>query len=122
MSRILIVDDHHSFRESARLLLEQRGYVVAGEAIDARTALEAVERLRPDGVLLDVQLGSDNGFTVCPALKRGRPELVVLLVSAADCHHAEPLLGASGACGFVEKSELGVADLERVWPLPAVVS
>jgi DNA-binding NarL/FixJ family response regulator len=116
VSRILIVDDQRSFREPARRLLEQRGFVVVGEAVDGETALDAVDRVAPDGVLLDVQLGRDNGFVVCSALKRARPELAVLLVSAADCHGADDLLEASGACGFMLKSELAVAELWRIWP------
>ena len=116
MPRILIIDDQRSFRDVARSLLEQRGYAVVGEAVDAVTALDAVTRVDADGALLDVQLGRDNGFVVCSALKRARPKLAVLLVSAADCHGAGDLLEASGACGFHLKSELAAADLSRIWP------
>jgi DNA-binding NarL/FixJ family response regulator len=114
--RILIIDDQRSFRDAARSLLEQRGYAVVGEAVDAVTALDAVHRVEADGALLDVQLGRDNGFVVCSALKRARPKLAVLLVSAADCHGADDLLEASGACGFQLKSELAAVDLSQIWP------
>ena len=53
---VLIVDDHPSFRASARMLLESEGYQVVGEAADGEGAIAAVRDLAPDLVLLDVQL------------------------------------------------------------------
>ena len=64
MPSVLIVDDHASFRATARQLLEAEGYEVVGEAADGASALEAVARLRPDVVLLDVQLPDMDGFEI----------------------------------------------------------
>jgi DNA-binding NarL/FixJ family response regulator len=61
---VLIVDDHPSFRASARALLQAEGFEVVGEAEDGARALQAVEELRPDVVLLDVQLPDLDGFEV----------------------------------------------------------
>ena len=82
--RVLIVDDQPSFRGMARRVLEWRGYVVAGEAECADSAIAAAERLAPDAVLLDVCLGEACGFDVACALTQARPELAVLLVSSID--------------------------------------
>ena len=65
---VLIVDDHPSFRASARMLLEAEGYEVVGEAEDGQSALRAVEELRPDVVLLDVQLPDIDGIEVAARL------------------------------------------------------
>ena len=54
--RCLIVDDHPSFRASARSLLESEGYEVVGEAENGAAAVQAARELHPDLVLLDVQL------------------------------------------------------------------
>jgi DNA-binding NarL/FixJ family response regulator len=117
--RVLIVDDQASFRRAAHALLELRGYAVVGEARCAESALEAVERARPDAVLLDVRLHRENGFDVARALTRARPALAVLLVSADDYRDCEDLMEYSGARGFVMKSELAAIDLARFWPDPA---
>jgi DNA-binding NarL/FixJ family response regulator len=53
---VLIVDDHAGYRGGARALLESDGLEVVGEAADGESAIEAAHRLRPDVVLLDVQL------------------------------------------------------------------
>ena len=62
--RILIVDDHPSFRASARALLEAEGYEVVGEAEDGQSALLLAISLQPDAILLDVQLPDIDGFEV----------------------------------------------------------
>ena len=66
--RILIVDDHPSFRRCARALLEADGFAVIGEAEDGEGALSAIGSLRPDVVLLDVQLPDMDGFAVLEQL------------------------------------------------------
>jgi DNA-binding NarL/FixJ family response regulator len=114
-SRVLIVDDHCAFREAARGLLECRGYTVVGEAPDAAAAVEAAIRLQPDAVLLDVRLGSDDGFAVAQALARACPRAAVLLVSSDDYRQHADRVDASGARGFMLKSQLAVADLAACW-------
>ena len=69
---VLIVDDHPGFRAAARRLLELEGYVVVGEAVDGMTALDAVHELRPEVVLLDVQLPDIDGFEVAERLSAQR--------------------------------------------------
>ena len=89
MIRILIVDDHPSFRATARAVLEEEGFEVVGEAEDGRSALAAVARLKPHLVLLDVQLPDIDGFRVASLLRdtmNGFMPIVVLTSSrdAAD--------------------------------------
>jgi len=110
-ARILIVDDHPVFRSAARALLTARGYAVVGEASCTRTALDAAARLSPDGVLLDVHLGTDSGVDVARALTRAQPALAVVLVSSDWPEPSPERLQDCGACGFVLKSALPVTDL-----------
>lgn len=108
MSRtVLIVDDHPSFRASARAVLESEGFVVVGEAENGVAALDAVDRLAPEVVVLDVQLPDMTGFDVCAALehRNGAPPDIIL-VSSRDLSDYGDLVASSCACGFVPKGEL----------------
>jgi DNA-binding NarL/FixJ family response regulator len=109
MRTIVIVDDHPTFRSAARTLLEAEGFVVVGEAADGAGALEAIERLSPDVVLLDVQLPDFDGFEVAArAAKLAAPPLIVL-TSSRDASDFGGLIGDSGARGFIAKAELSGA-------------
>jgi len=63
-TRVLVVDDHAGFRSFAQRLLSAAGFVVVGEVGNGADAVAASERLRPDAVLLDVQLPDLDGFEV----------------------------------------------------------
>ena len=104
--RVLIVDDHQPFRATARELLEEAGYVVAGEAGDAAEALAAVAADEPDAVLLDVQLPDDDGFAVAAALTADGGPAVVLISSREAEDYGRRRIEACGASGFIPKSKL----------------
>jgi DNA-binding NarL/FixJ family response regulator len=106
VTTVLIVDDHPSFRASARAMLEAGGFDVVGEAEDGVHALEAVERLHPDVVLLDVQLPDFDGFEVCSRLKANGDGPAVVLTSSRDGADYGRLVGTCGARGFIAKAEL----------------
>jgi DNA-binding NarL/FixJ family response regulator len=111
---VLIVDDHDGFRESARALLEAEGFEVIGTAADGATALAAVERLRPEVVLLDVQLPDLDGFAVAERLATvPRPPSVVLVSTRAAATY-RPRLEAAVASGFLAKAELSGAALRAL--------
>jgi DNA-binding NarL/FixJ family response regulator len=103
---VLIVDDHASFRASARLLLETEGFDVVGEADSGAAALKAARELEPELVLLDVHLPDVDGFDVASRLTGMDPHPMVVLTSSRDGADFGPLVSRSGARGFVPKSEL----------------
>jgi DNA-binding LytR/AlgR family response regulator len=83
--RILIVDDEASARSRLRKLLSGlAGVEIAGEASDGLRAVAEVERLRPDLILLDVQMPGLTGFEVLRALPAGGPVPLVVFVTAYD--------------------------------------
>lgn len=110
---MLIVDDHASFRRSARLLLEADGYEIIGEAEDGRSALSEAQSLGPDVVLLDVFLPDMDGFEVAAELT-ARGLAVVVLTSSRDGREFGSLVAESGARGFIPKTELSGAALAAV--------
>jgi DNA-binding NarL/FixJ family response regulator len=109
--RVLIVDDHPSFRATARLLLESEGFDVVGESCDGATGLRDARALAPDVVLLDVQLPDIDGFEVASQITAAGDGPVVVLTSSRDESDFGPLVAASGASGFVAKAELSGAVL-----------
>lgn len=111
VTSVLIVDDHPSFRATARALLEAEGFDVVGEAEDGAQALAVVPELHPDLVLLDVQLPDTDGFAVAARLTAGGIGPAVVLTSSRDGADFGPLVVESGARGFVPKAELSGAAL-----------
>lgn len=107
MSRtVLVVDDHAGFRSRARMLLDAEGYEVVGEAADGRTAMAEAERLRPDVVLLDVQLPDQDGFEVAARITGIAEAPAVVLTSSRDWSDSAELVVRSGARGFLPKDQL----------------
>ena len=103
---VLIVDDHAGFRAGARALLEASGFLVLGEAASGEEALAETARLRPEVVLLDVQLPGIDGFAVAERLAAQAGAPAVVLVSSRGEHSFRRRLAASPARGFIPKGEL----------------
>src|SRR4051794_40388663 len=112
--RIVIVDDHPSFRAAARMLLEDEGYDVVGEAGDGLAALDAVRDLAPDVVLLDINLPDIDGIEVASRLTRAGAPGAIVLVSSREASDFGELIGECGARGFIAKGELSGASLEAL--------
>jgi DNA-binding NarL/FixJ family response regulator len=111
---VLIVDDHPSFRASARMLLESEGFEVIGEAEDGASALRAVEELRPDVVLLDVQLPDIDGIEVAARLTANGNAPAIVLTSSRDLADLGPVRDRCDVRGFIPKGELSGAALEAL--------
>jgi DNA-binding NarL/FixJ family response regulator len=107
--RVVIVDDHPSFRASARTLLELEGFEVVGEAADGRSGLKVALELQPEIVLLDVALPDTNGFEVAKRLAGGPSKVV--LTSSREQRDLGSRVRSSGALGFVPKDRLTGAAL-----------
>ena len=112
---LLIVDDHPSFRASARMLLESEGFTVIGEAEDGMSALRAVRELRPEVVLLDLQLPDINGLEVAARLTANGSAPAIVITSSRDAQdYCGPIPPLSGVRGFIPKSELSGPALEAL--------
>jgi DNA-binding NarL/FixJ family response regulator len=106
MTRVLIVDDHLTFRATARAVLEAEGFDVVGEAGDGAEALACAARLKPDVILLDVQLPDMDGFEIAALLQRNGHRPSVVLTSSRDAAEYGGLIETSPVRGFVPKAEL----------------
>lgn len=108
---VLIVDDHPSFRASARRMLEAEGLEVVGEAADGSGAIAAAQQLQPDLVLLDVQLPDLDGFEVAERLAALGVRSAVVLTSSRTSAEYGSLVADAPTRAFITKSELSGAAL-----------
>jgi DNA-binding NarL/FixJ family response regulator len=112
--RVLIVDDHASFRSCTRTLLESEGFDVVGEAADGGSAVALAAELNPEVVVLDIQLPDIDGFAVAERMLTNDPRLAIVLVSSRDRSSYGPLIESCGARGFLSKGDLSGVALERL--------
>jgi DNA-binding response OmpR family regulator len=109
---VLIVDDHDGFRAFAKAMLKDAGFAVS-EAATGTDAIEVAGRLRPDLVLLDIQLPDIDGFEVATRLAAASSPAVVVLTSTRDACDFGSRITTSHAAGFLPKAELSGAALRR---------
>jgi DNA-binding NarL/FixJ family response regulator len=107
--RVVLVDDHGLFRSGVRAELGLRVTVV-GEADDVAPAIEVIDQVLPDVVLLDVHLPGGGGHAVITAVKKEHPEVKFLALSASDAPEDVIAVIRAGARGYVTKT-IGTADL-----------
>jgi DNA-binding NarL/FixJ family response regulator len=108
---VLIVDDHEDFRRSATALLTAEGFDVVGSVRDGDDAIDAVARLRPEVVLLDIQLPGADGFVIAEQLAQRKDPPSVVLFSSRDTSSYGQRLDAARVIGFLAKRELSGASL-----------
>jgi CheY-like chemotaxis protein len=108
-----ILDDSAEFLEVARSLLEREGVAVVGVAATAGDALERIGELRPQVVLVDIDLGADSGFEVVRRIAKATATSAILISTHAEDDFAE-LIAESPAAGFISKSELSAHAIERL--------
>jgi DNA-binding NarL/FixJ family response regulator len=112
--RCIIVDDSARFLEAASSRLGLGGLDVAGTATTSHEAIEKVELLRPDVVLVDISLGTESGFDLADQLAaRPDPPVLVLISTRAETDYAA-LIAASPAVGFIPKSRLSAEALREL--------
>ena len=113
--RCLIVDDNPGFLQSARLLLEREGISVVAVSSTGEDALRHAEELRPDVVLVDVDLGDENGFDVVRRLHdRLGPTPDLILISIHAEQDLAELVETSPAAGFISKSQLSAGAIRNL--------
>jgi Response regulator containing a CheY-like receiver domain and an HTH DNA-binding domain len=105
--RILLADDHTILRAGLRMMLNaQPDMDVIGEAQDGRQALQEVQRLQPDVVLMDITMPDMNGIEATKQIKRIQPDVKILVLTMHE--HDEYVFQAlrAGASGYMLKEAL----------------
>ena len=116
--RIELVDDHALVRSGLRLLIErQQGFTVVAEAGTAADAIAAAGREHPDVILLDLDLGRDNGLDCLPRLRETAPNARILVLTGLqdpEAHQRAVRLGAFGVLTKEKAAESVTKAIERV--------
>ena len=114
--RVLIVDDQATFRAAAReVVAATEGFVVVGEAASGEDSVEAARRLRPDLVLMDVQLPGLDGLEASRRIRSERADVIVFLLSTYDRDDFESRMPSSQASAFIPKATFGPISLTDAW-------
>lgn len=108
MLRILIADDHEIARQGIRALLEDHpGWEVCAEAKDGREAVALAGCLSPDVLLLDVGMPNLNGLDATRQILATHPDACILILTVHDSEQVVREVLATGARGFLLKSDAG---------------
>lgn len=103
MGALYLVDDHAMLREAFRNVLTSKGHEVVGEAEDPAVALDEIQRLCPDVVLLDLGLGKRSGFELLAEMRhRQLSSRVIVVTMMAQARQVADAV-RHGACGYVLK-------------------
>lgn len=113
MIRILLVDDQNLVRQGIKSLLDRDPDVKVIETVtDGRSAVMKINELRPDVVLLDIEMPGMNGITVTKYITRLSPETKVIILSSHEDKKYLTQALVAGAKGYILKSSL-IADLKQ---------
>lgn len=104
--RVVIAEDHDAIRDGIRRLLSSQADIeVIGEACDGKEAYEVVADVRPDAVVMDLQMPEEDGETASRRIVADFPRMSSVVVSASDPLHALHIAEAIGAAAFIPKHE-----------------
>jgi DNA-binding NarL/FixJ family response regulator len=116
IKKTFIVDDDPEFRRFLKEFLSDKpGLEVIGEAPDGRIALEKVEKIKPDLVLLDIRMPRIDGFTALYMLKRKYPQVRIIILTIFDDSIYVDSAIKNGAAGYVVKSNLVKDLMPAIW-------
>ena len=104
--RILVADDHEIVRRGiCELLKAHTGWQICGQAADGRAAVEQVNQLRPDIVILDIGMPNLNGIDAARQILRNNPFQRLLILSISDAEEVVREVIRAGAKGYLSKSD-----------------
>jgi two-component system, NarL family, invasion response regulator UvrY len=120
---VVVVDDQAPFRQAAKAVLcRLSGFEFVGEASSGLEAIELVDALRPELVLMDINMPEMGGIEAARRMVSAHPEVVVFLCSTYDVNDLPPGAADSGASAYLNKERFGAELLRRLWAARAAGS
>jgi two-component system, NarL family, invasion response regulator UvrY len=114
--RVLIVDDQRPFRDAAKVVFDLLDdFEIVGEATSGEEALTLAESLRPDMVVMDINLPGMSGVDATRRLAAQYPDTVTILVSTYDENALPRGASSCGALAYVHKEHLDADLIEQLW-------
>lgn len=114
--RVLVVDDQLPYRQAMSAVVSaMAGFIVVGEASSGEDALVQCDALRPDLVLMDVNLGGIDGVDATRRMRAADCAPAVFLLSTYDAEEGEVQAQGCGAVGYIPKAELEPDRLTAMW-------
>lgn len=105
-ARIILADDHQLMRQGIRSLLEhENGIEVVGEASSAREAIQRVEDLKPDVVLMDISMTDISGIEATRVIKERHPDAKIIALTMHADMYFMMLFKSAGGDGYILKNQ-----------------
>lgn len=114
--RVLIVDDQAPFRDAARAVVERaKEFDLIAEAASGEEAVDVVDALRPDLVLMDINMAGITGIEATTRITAAHPEVTVFLLSTYNEDDLPPDVRSCGAAAYINKENFGGRILRTTW-------
>ena len=114
--KVLIVDDQEAFRSAARLVVELTdGFDVAGEAATGEDGVSLADSLRPDLILMDINMPGIDGLEATRRITQAHPGMKVVVFSTYEANEYEARALDAGAIAFVPKADFEPSLLTTTW-------
>lgn len=110
----LVVDDSPEFLAAAKRLLEAEGASVVGQCSSSVDAIRFAAALRPDVVLVDVELGDEDGVDLAAQLATAHADAAVILISIRDRGELGEVMASSHVAGFLRKDDISLQAISRL--------
>ena len=114
--RVMIVDDQAPFRAAARAVIKRvQGFDLAAEATSGEEAVELASQVRPQLVLMDINMGAMDGLEATRLITEQLPETMVVLISTYQVDDMPPSARRCGAAAYINKDELSPKAVRSLW-------